>query len=287
MAMTDIRQAYNKIILVPTDFSDECRNAIYHAVRIAARKGFKVCILHVITKETRAELKKLHVRPEYVEWRLREYKKYYEKKYEVTVDTMAVEGNILTTINEVAAQLKAAFTILGAHGKKGLQYVFGSFARRVVLESPVPVVIVRKISYRERYRTIVFPVTGTVEPHSAVRWAKMIAGMLDAKFHLLLLPEKDGSLKDRLAAITGNVNSLFDREPTPDIVIAPGKAMNTAEEVIRYTLSRDADMIMIVNRLEEGASAFSLSSWNEKLMFNEAQIPVLCINPGYLGHHFT
>jgi len=120
-----------------------------------------------------------------------------------------------------------------------------------------------------------------------VRWAKMIAGMLDARFHLLLLPEKETSLKGRLAAVTGHVSSLFDREPMPDIIIAPGKAMNTAEEVIRYTLSRDADMIMIVNRREEGAGAFRLSSWNEKLMFNEAQIPVLYINAEYLGHHFT
>jgi hypothetical protein len=31
---------------------------------------------------------------------------------------------------------------------------------------------------------------------------------------------------------------------------------------------------------------FSVSAWDEKMMFNEAQIPVMCINPTELGNYY-
>lgn len=38
-------------------------------------------------------------------------------------------------------------------------------------------------------------------------------------------------------------------------------------------------MIMIVTEPQIGTNYFNLGPWNEKIMFNEAQIPVMCINP--------
>ena len=45
-------------ILVPTDFSETTRNAIDHAVHLADIRGFKVVLLHVINRESKAQLKK-------------------------------------------------------------------------------------------------------------------------------------------------------------------------------------------------------------------------------------
>ena len=81
MAKTTKEQKYNKIVLIPTDFSEVCGNAISHGVKLAKFLGYKVCILHIINKETKDALKKKHVGVDYVECRLKEYKKYYEKKY--------------------------------------------------------------------------------------------------------------------------------------------------------------------------------------------------------------
>ena len=45
-------------ILVPTDFSTEAECAIVHACTIAARTGDEIKLLHVVNKESLAELKK-------------------------------------------------------------------------------------------------------------------------------------------------------------------------------------------------------------------------------------
>ncbi len=283
MAEINIDPVFNQIVLVPTDFSDVCRNAIFHAVKLARRTGFKIYILYIITKETRTMLKQLHVREEYVDWKLNEYKKYYEKKYGVCITTMAVKGSILSTIHDVAEQIRADVMILGTHGKKGLQHVFGSYARRILLQFTIPVIVVQKIAYREIYRNIVLPVHDPAASSDAIHWAFLMARMFDAKFHIFSQPASNASMKDLLAVIIRNVRSVFDEEHMPDIVITPNKSPDFAREVISYSLARHADMIMIINYPDISAESFSLTTWNEKLMFNEAQIPVIFINPEFLS----
>ena len=286
MSQPTKEQKYNKIVLIPTDFSEVCGNAISHGVKLAKFLGYNVCILHIINKETKAALKKKNVGVDYVEWRLREYKKYYEKKYNVDIDTLAVEGSIFSTISEVATQIKANLMILGTHGKKGLQHVFGSYALKVVIESPIPVVVVQKRSFKDGYKNIVFPVSNDVESRQAVQWAKLMATLFNAKIHMFLCPEKDPALKSRLAIITKQITDIFDEENIPYGVTTAYKSNNFAEEVISYSVTMHADLVMIMTRPNIDVPGFSLASWDEQMMFNEAQIPVMGINPIELGYHY-
>ena len=97
MSQPNQKKKYDSIVLIPTDFSEVCGNAISHGVKLARFLGYRVCILHVINTETKAALKKKNVGVDYVEWRLKEYKKYYEKKYELVVETMAVDCLLYTS----------------------------------------------------------------------------------------------------------------------------------------------------------------------------------------------
>jgi nucleotide-binding universal stress UspA family protein len=277
---------YNNIVLIPTDFSEVCGNAISHGVKLAKFLGYKVCILHIINKETKAALKKKNVGVDYVDWRLREYKKYYTKKYDIDVETLAVEGSIFTTIGEVAAQIKANLMVLGTHGKKGLQHVFGSYALKVVIESPIPVIVVQKRSFKEGYRNIVFPISNDLEPRQAVQWAKLIAKLFSANIHIMQAPEKFAELKSRLQVITKQITEIFDQEKVPYNITTAYKSSNFAEEIISYSVMKHADLVMIMTRPNIDVPGFSLSAWNERLMFNEAQIPIMCVNPVEFGYHY-
>lgn len=269
-----------KIVLVPTDFSDVCRNAIYHGVKLARNRGFRVIILHVITKETKSMLKKMQVGAEYVEWKLNQYRKYYEKKYGVGVETLALEGDLYTTINEIAEKTGATMTLLGTHGRKGLQHVFGSHMLRVVLESPVPAIVMQKISYREMYRKFVFPLPDHIEPEVAVSMAKTASGLFGCSYYFLPWPSEEAGLKERLAALTGLVKETFGNDPLPDIVIPNYRSSDFAAEVVDFTLASKADAMMVVSH--PGITGFGPPTWEERLMFNEAQIPVICINTGFV-----
>ncbi|MCX6240650.1 MAG: universal stress protein [Bacteroidetes bacterium] len=277
---------YNNIILIPTDFSEVCGNAVIHGIHLARFLKFKAVILHVINNETKAALKKKNVGNDYVEKRLKEYKSYYEKKYEVEVDTIAEEGSIFTTITEVAVRIKANIMILGTHGKKGLQHVFGSYALRVVSESPVPVIVVQKKSFKQGYENIVLPVSNDLEARQAVQWAKLIATLFKSKINMFQAVEADQGLNSRLKIITRQISDAFNEENiNHDVTYAEPKG-DYAKQLLSYAAANHADMIMIMTRPNIDVPGFSMSAWDEKLMFNEAQIPVMCINPIELGYYY-
>jgi nucleotide-binding universal stress UspA family protein len=286
MATAQKEKKYNNIILIPTDFSEVCNNAVSHGVKLAKFLGYKVFILHIINKETKAALRKKNVGVDYIDFRLKEYKKYYAKKYEIEIDTMAVEGSIFSTISTVAKEIKANLMVMGTHGKKGLQHVFGSYAVKVVEESPVPVVVVQKRAFRSGYKNIVFPVSKDLEPRQAVHWAKLMAKLFNAKIHILISPEKETARRTALEIITKQITDVFIAENVDHCLTTTTKSVGFADQVISYSVIQHADLIMIMTRPNIEVAGFSLSAWDERLMFNEAQIPVMGINPVEFGYQY-
>jgi len=278
--------SHNKVILIPTDFSEVCGNAISHGVKLAHSMGCKVCILHVINKETKAYLKKKDVDAGYIDTRLKEYKRYYEKKYSVTMETMAVEGSIFEVINQVAKDMKATLMVLGTHGKKGLQHVFGSYALRVVIDSPVPVIVVQRRHFRHGYNNIVFPISNELEPRQKVQWTATISKLFNSKIHLFRAIESDAMLNSRLEIITSQITKVLDEKALPYSITIAQKPGDFAKQILTYSAKNFADLIIIMTEPNYDFQGFSYSKWSEALMFNDAQIPVMCINPFKLGTYY-
>ena len=62
------------------------------------------------------------------------------------------------------------------------------------------------------------------------------------------------------------------------IKVAP-KNTNFAKQVVDYATSNNADLIMIMTDPDQSLARFILGSWDEQIIFNGSQIPVMCINP--------
>lgn len=274
------------ILLIPTDFSEVCNLAVSHGVRLAKHLGYRVCILHIINKETRSLLKKRKVGDEYIDVRLKEIRRYYSRKYDIDIETRAQEGSIFSTIEEIAIDIKANLMVLGTHGKKGLQLVFGSYAMKVAEQSSIPVIITQKRSFNEGYRQIIFPVSNDIEPRPAVRWVTLMARLFHAHVHIFQSPEKDRGLDARLKTIIREITGVLEAEKVDFSLITAEKTRNFADEVISCSVMMHADLIMIMTRPNVDIPGFSMAAWGEKLIFNNAQIPVMCINPSDTGHHY-
>jgi hypothetical protein len=98
--------------------------------------------------------------------------------------------------------------------------------------------------------------------------------------------EKETGLKTRLNIITDQITEVFDNEKVQYQVTILKKEKNFADDVISYSVLNHADLIMIMTRPNIDVPGFSLASWSEKLIFNEAQIPVMGINPIEIGFHY-
>jgi nucleotide-binding universal stress UspA family protein len=265
--------AKNPIFLVPTDFSEVCANAAHRAASLAKDFNYKIVLLHVIDKNTLGELKKEGKGLESIDERLKELANTLIKENVIQVETIAREGDIFTTIAEVAEELKASLIFLGTHGKVGLQKITGSFALRVITSSEIPTIVVQKRQFTKGLSKIVMPITSDSGPWAKTKWAAAIAKEFNSTIHIFHLPGDE--MEDIITMITNH----FQVNEVKFEIISADKSGNFTKQVLDYATAQNADMILILTNPDKSLSTFLLGSYDEDIIFNPSQIPVMCINP--------
>jgi len=281
-------QDRNNIILVPTDFTPVGQNAIDHAVKAGELLNFKVVILHVINRETKSSLGKENT-GQAVEKRLKDIVKSIKSKSKVTVDFLYREGSIFDIIHEVAGELKVNMMILGTHGKRGLQHFVGSYAMKVITHSPVPVIVVQKRQITAHgYKKIIFPIGLYTESRQQVFYAIVSSVLFKSDILIFKQTSKEVADTTKLNIITGQIEEEFKKNGVKYTITEAERHANFTGQLLDFAVSESADMLMMMTDSNIENPNFDNSSWSEKLIFNLAQIPVLCINPVYLGQiYFT
>jgi len=286
--MAQNTQDRNTIILVPTDFTPVGQNAVDHAVRAGELLNFKVVILHVINKKTKVNFGK-DIAGIAVEKKLKEIVKSIKSKSKVSVEFLYREGSIFDVIHQVAGELKANIMILGTHGKRGLQHLVGSYAMKVITQSPVPVIVVQKRQIGPQgYKKIVFPIGLYTESRQQVFHA--IVSSLLFKSEILVFKQTSKQVADmtKLNIITSQIEEEFKKNGVKYTITEAERHANFAGQLLDFAVSQSADLLMMMTDSNIENPNFDNSSWSEKLIFNLAQIPVLSINPVYLGQiYFT
>ncbi len=265
----------NDIILVPTDFSEVCYNAATQAAEAAQLLKHKLVLLHIVNNETRAYLKSEKLGPEAIDQKLSEIADELKSKYQIDTEIMTREGSIFTEIGEVAKDLNVDLIFLGTHGKTGMQKFTGSFALKVVTSSPAPVIVVQKRPFAHGYKNIVLPITSEAGPLDKTRWAVYIARKFNATIHIFVMGEANDDVHTSSKQIAG----YFERNDVAYTIRNSVKSSGFAKQVNDYSASINADMIMIMTNPEKGLKTYLLGSYDEEIIFNSAQIPVMCINP--------
>lgn len=265
----------NDIILVPTDFSEVCYNAATQAAEAAQLLNHKVVLLHIINNETRAYLKNEKLGPEAIEQKLNEIADELKSRYQIDTEIMMREGSIFTEIGEVAKELNVDLIFLGTHGKVGMQKFTGSFAMKVITSSPAPVIVVQKRPFAHGYKNIVLPITSEAGPLDKTRWAVYVARKFNATIHIFVM----GEVNEDVHIASKQIAGYFEKNNVAFTHINSVKSSGFAKQVNDYAASINADLIMIMTNPEKGLKNYFLGSYDEEIIFNSAQIPVMCINP--------
>ncbi|MCX6269811.1 MAG: universal stress protein [Bacteroidetes bacterium] len=267
----------NNIILIPTDFSEVCDNAIRHGVELAKVLNYQVTLLHVIDKATLSNLKKEQLGPAAIDEKLASIAATYKQGNDLVINWIAREGNIFDTIPKVAGEIEAEIMVLGTHGKVGLQHIMGSFAYKVVTSSPCPTIIVQNRSFEHGYKDIVFPIQEIDYVRQKVQWTIKVAKTFNATIHLYIIDTKNEELKSKFNIVTNQIKQIFDLHNVKHTVNFSEGSANFTKQVIKYASSVRADLLMIMSNND--LFDFKIAPDEEKLIFNDSEIPVLCINP--------
>jgi len=270
------------IVLVPTDFSEACSNAAHQALDAAKLLNYTVVILHVINSETLAYLQSKNLQVNHIEDRLKTLAEELMSHGSIQVEYISREGTIFTTISKVANEIGANLIYLGTHGKIGIQRFIGSFALKVVISAPVPVVVVQKRPFDKGYKDIILPITSEAVPWEKAQWAVYIARQFNATLHLLLI----GDANEKVKETANQMATCFEKNFISYSYKETGKHSQFARQTIDYATLNNADLIMIMTNPDKGFINFLTDSFDEEIIFNTSQIPVMCVNPRKLSYDF-
>lgn len=268
-----------KIILVPTDFSDVCLNAINYGAELSGLLGYSLIISHIIDKKTKSELKKENLTYSSINKKLESLAKKTSIKYNIPVSSIAREGDVFSTVSELAKETAASLLILGAHGKNNLkQKIAGSYAKKLLITCPIPVIVIQKgTKFNKKLENIVFPVSTTAEVRQKVKWAVIIAKAFNSKIHIFQLFQKIEEDKNKMQIVMDQIINEFNKNKISYICNIAKKDKSFSQQVIAYANENKADMINIMTTPD--LLNLKLSSYDDKIILNQYEIPVMCVNP--------
>ena len=262
---------YQKLILIPTDFSRVCENAIGHGYEIARHLGYSLTFLHVVQPGPGGKPSDVWASPA-----LRDFRKLYNMKEPVRSSLTVRTGNLFKVINKVAGQLHPNLMVLGTHGKHGLQYLYGSYALRVVLDAPCPVIVVHNRPVLNGYRNILVPVHGLMDACQTALWLIRFHSIFGSRVLLFRMTETDKEVDKNLRDIQMAIGSGLSAAGVSWDAAESNPKMDFSSQVLELASGMGADLIMTIPG--SGDYRFSFVAWNERLMFNPSKIAVMCLN---------
>ncbi len=272
----------NHIILVPTDFTQAAATAIQHAATIAKVAGDEIRLIHVVNSDTKAKLKKAGESLDDLNAKMAAEVAMIEKTYGLKAGQHLREGSIFTTIGEVAEEIGARLMVMGTHGVVGMQHITGAWAVRVITSSPVPMIIVQKKKAADHgYKTIVTPIDGSKETKQKVIHIVDIAKTFGSEVKLFGSFESDEFINNAKNNNIAWAENLLKKNGVPYTVAQANKSGGDhAKQTIKYASEQNADLIVILtDDSEVSVKGFVIGADHERVINNDAQIPVMCVNP--------
>ncbi len=268
------------IVLASTDFHDVADYAIEHAVGMAKAFGYKVVILHVIKR------KKSKFTDEQIAQKLQGMvEKIKKDSPEVSVEYMTREGDPLYKIGAVGEEIGANFLTMGTRGKTGVEYIFGSYAAKIIQSSHLPVLVVQKRHYDSGYKKIVLPIDYSVESKQVVKWAIIFAKKWKSEVFVFGKKYSDEFHAKKTMGNVRMIKKLFEEHSIPfQSAFSDDKKTSFGKQTIQHGIDLKADLIVTTTKLDIlipgffSGGLFS-SSFDEAFIEAASQIPILCINP--------
>ncbi|TFH22175.1 MAG: universal stress protein [Bacteroidia bacterium] len=257
-------------IIVPWDFSQVAENAFQHAVNISKALNREILLLHIVADSKDADGKKGEMVAS---------SEKLGKEFGKTPHCKVVAGSIFHAIGETAKELKAEMIIMGTHGMKGAQKLFGSRALKVVVSSRIPFLVVQDKPTKEKIETILLPIDFKSENKEKANWIYYLARNFGAKFIILKSKARDKGFKRKTLSNIKYVETfLKGHDIEYEIVTTSGK-QKFKYEIVSFAKEHKADLILVMATRDIKWVDYMLGAPEQYLIANPEGLPVLCMNP--------
>jgi nucleotide-binding universal stress UspA family protein len=258
------------IIMVTWDFTEKSEYALEHALNASDKLHHKVGLVHIVKKSS--EIKG-------AEERIRGILSSRYSEVEPSPLIIVKDGNIFSTITELANDMEAILVFMGTHGIKGMQKFLGSWALKVIAHTKVPFIVVQDKPQKSTYERIVIPITFRKENKECINWVAYFSRHFGTHFHIFKAKHNDPNFVKGIDSNIFFLSKFFSSKNVPfDIEEAEGDS-DFALQTTKFAKRINADAIMLMVTKDIGFADYVLGAHEQYIIANEAKLPVICINP--------
>lgn len=268
------------LVAVPTDFTKEAQCATTHASTIAKAGNGSIMLIHVLNREFKSKMKKEDRSEDDVRAQLVKDCENVKNTFGIPATYELPEGSIFSAIGETAEAKNATLMVMGTHGVVGLeQKILGAWALRVVSDSPAPVIIVQSKNPAEHgYKKVMVTSDYNKESKQLALHAIGMAKIFGGEVILFEGTESDEFLSKQTKLNVQFCQKLCNANGVANRVIQQSES-NYHKELVKKAVSENVDLICIMSRKDMDLKTVFLGDDEQWLINNEAQIPVMCVNP--------
>ncbi len=256
-------------LLVPVDFTPVTENALKYAIDFSEGKDVSAIILfHVVPvkKEIPAAGDRLNMLAQ-----------KYSDQCQVRLECHVEPGSIFDLIGLTARLMKATLIIMGTHGIKGLQHITGSKAMKVITQSETPYIVVQNRPF-QHIGKILIPVDYTREVKQLLPLVQSLNDTFKAALLLIRQATKDEFIANKINMNLFYFKSYFREHEIPFEEVGTFTLGSKYKDVTRSASESSADLIVNTIDPETTIADFIMGVEEQKIVANELQLPVLCIN---------
>jgi nucleotide-binding universal stress UspA family protein len=260
-----------KKLMVLTDFTEASTVAVEHCYQLASLNQAEIISLHVIQNNSDVEWSKTKT-----EKQLKEASNHDEG---IKFKAIASMSSLYKGINSLMKEHQVELSFMATHGKKGMQFVTGSDALKVIFNAETPVLVVQRDTPLNPYKRIVMPMFGSqAEMDFSIKTLLNIARSYKSHVTFLYPVFKTDDETRHLLSSIDPIKDLFESNGLVfEIANIERPADQFAKAIMQYVNEeKNIDLVVLSMGLEVGKTEASKhKSLVQTILTNEENLPVL------------
>jgi len=258
--------------LVLHDFTPVGDAAFNYAANLSLNVSNEILLLHLVSNksqvnEAEAKLKKV----------IQEVESANSEVIKNTIITPLVRvGNIFEDVSKIVKEESINLIIMGTHGPRGMQKVFGSFAMKVITSSDVPFIVLQQDTKAKSVKKILVPIDLEKESLQIVNIAGDIADIFNAEIFLVAEKQEDELLNRKIKNRILIVKKQYEERSIKCSIEFISMSGSYQSKIISYCREKEIDLIAIAYHTASILPQFD--KFAQTLITNEDKLPCAIVN---------
>lgn len=253
----------NNLLLVPHDFTNVGDAALKHAIFVAQKRNASIKVLHIVSDKSKINE---------AEQKLNELIQQLNLS-ELKIEPLVEIGSIFEEIGKIAENIGARLIIMGTHGARGMQKLFGSYAIKVIRSTKIPFLVVQETDPPTQIEHIAVPIDLSKESLQIINVASEIALTFGATIHILAEKQTSTDLDLQIKIRISLVKKEFEQKKINSEFHILSEGKHFYGKIMHYANTNDLDLIALSYY---SSSLFpQFDGYAQSLITNEKRIPCL------------